>query len=146
MTVTVCRARTDEDVDDAFAVRREVFIEGQGVAEDVEMDGKDDEATHFVARDGDRPVGTARVRTVADGVAKVERVAVREPDRGRGVGTAVMAAVEEWAAGEGFATSRLHAQTRVEAFYADLGYERTSGVFREAGIDHVEMEKDLPPG
>ena len=37
----------------------------------------------------------------------------------------------------------MHAQTHVQAFYLSLDYETTSDVFEEAGIDHVEMEKEL---
>ncbi|MFB6151537.1 MAG: GNAT family N-acetyltransferase [Haloarculaceae archaeon] len=146
MTVTVERGRADDVVEDGFAVRRAVFIDEQGVSEDVEMDGRDDEATHFVAYDGDHPVGTARLRVVEEGVGKVERVAVRGEYRERGVGRALMADVEAHAADRGLATLKLHAQTRVETFYRKLGYETTSGVFQEAGIDHVAMRKDLERG
>jgi predicted GNAT family N-acyltransferase len=143
MTVTVRRVDPDEGLSDAFAVRRAVFIEEQGVSEDEEMDGRDDEASHVVAYDGDRPVGTARLRTVEAGVGKVERVAVRAADRGEGIGRALMAEVESLAADRGVEALKLHAQTRVEGFYEKLDYETTSGVFQEAGIDHVAMVKEL---
>jgi predicted GNAT family N-acyltransferase len=143
MTVTVRRVDPGEGLSDAFAVRRAVFIEEQGVSEDEEMDGRDDEASHVVAYDGDRPVGTARLRTVEAGVGKVERVAVRAADRGEGIGRALMAEVESLAADRGVEALKLHAQTRVEGFYEKLDYETTSGVFQEAGIDHVAMVKEL---
>jgi len=137
------RVTTDEGLADGFDVRRDVFIEEQGVSEAEEMDGRDDEAAQFVAYDDDYPVGTARVREPDDGVGKVERVAVREQYRRRGVGKAIMQRVESWANDHGLERLKLHAQTHVEAFYADLGYETTSGVFEEANIDHVAMEKPL---
>jgi len=136
--------RINEDgIEDAFDVRRDVFIEEQGVSEDEEMDGRDDDAAQFVAYDDDYAVGTARVRTPEESVGKVERVAVRETYRRRGVGKALMERVEAWANDHGFEALKLHAQTHVEQFYADLGYETTSDVFEEAGIDHVAMEKEL---
>jgi len=141
--VTVTRVPPHGDLDDALAVRRDVFVDEQGVPENVEYDGKDDEATHFVAYADDRAVGTARVRVVEPGVAKVERVAVRAADRECGVGTAVMERVESWAVDCDLDRLTLHAQTRVAEFYAALGYERSSGVFEEAGIDHVAMAKSL---
>jgi predicted GNAT family N-acyltransferase len=128
---------------DAHAVRRAVFIEGQGVPEAEEMDGKDGAATHLVAYDGDRPVGTARLREHAPGVAKIERVAVRQPFRGQGVGRLLMREVEDLARGGGMDEAILHAQTRVVDFYADLGYTRTGQVFDQAGIPHIEMRKAL---
>jgi predicted GNAT family N-acyltransferase len=165
---------------DAHAVRRTVFIEEQGVSEAEEMDGRDEDTTHFVAyapagasnrqsdgesdsdqsdetddrdksdrgRESDsepakRPVGTARLRIPEQGVAKPERVAVLESRRGEGIGRQLMAAIEREAREQGCTRARLHAQTAVEAFYRDLGYETTSDVFEEANIPHVEMEKEL---
>jgi len=138
--------RLDEgaSLEDAFDVRVDVFVEGQDIAQDLEMDGKDETARHVVAYESDRPVGTARLRNPDPGVAKIERVAVRDAYRGRGVGTALMDAIEAGARDDGLDRAVLHAQTRVEDFYAALGYERTSDdVFDDAGIPHVEMAKDL---
>lgn len=128
---------------DAHAVRRAVFIEGQGVSEAEEMDGKDETATHIVAYVDDRPVGTARLREPHRSVAKIERVAVRRPYRGRGLGKQLMRRIENLARENGMDEAVLHAQTRVADFYADLGYVRTGDVFDEAGIPHVEMRKAL---
>ena len=129
---------------DAHAVRRAVFIDEQGVPEDIEMDGADDEATHVVAYDpeGGHAVGTARLRSV-DGTAKVERVAVQADHRGRGLGTRLMERVEDAARDDAHAEVHLHAQTSVESFYRSLGYETVGEEFEEAGIPHVEMVKRL---
>jgi predicted GNAT family N-acyltransferase len=128
---------------DAMAVRIAVFVDGQGVPEEKERDGKDDEAVHFVAYDDGTAIGAARLRPIGEGQAKVERVAVREPRRGEGWGRRLMAAVEDAARERDLADLVLHAQTHVEGFYADLGYETTSDEFEEAGIPHVEMRKRL---
>lgn len=139
-------------LDDAHAVRREVFIEEQGVSETEEMDGRDADARHVVAyisrsgTDSDTPtdpVGTARLRIPEPRLAKPERVAVRQAYRGEGIGQQLMRAIEDVARQEGCTRARLHAQTAVEEFYRNLGYETTSDVFEEAGIPHVKMEKDL---
>jgi len=128
----------------AHAVRRAVFIDEQGVPEDVEMDGADDEATHFVAYapEGGHAVGTARLRAV-DGVAKAERVAVHASHRGNGLGTRLMDLIETAARNRGHDEIRLHAQTGVESFYRSLGYETVGEEFEQAGIPHVEMVKRL---
>ncbi|MDT3435217.1 GNAT family N-acetyltransferase [Haloarcula sp. 1CSR25-25] len=133
----------DEFADAATAVRTAVFVEEQGVSEDEELDGKDPDAVQFLARDGEYPVGTARLRFPESAVGKVERVAVREPYRGTGVGSALMRAVEAAAREDGATELTLHAQTQVEAFYRHLGYETVSDEFEEAGIPHVEMRKRL---
>jgi len=139
----VSRVTSEADLAAALEVRREVFIEEQDVPEELELDGKDGEATHFLARiDGD-PVGTARLREYDDGVAKVERVAVREPLRGEGWGERIMAAVESHAREAGYERVRLAAQVPVVGFYERLGYEIVSEEFEDAGIPHRSMEKPL---
>ncbi|MFB6311239.1 MAG: GNAT family N-acetyltransferase [Salinirussus sp.] len=128
---------------DAREIRQAVFVDGQDVPPEIEYDGRDESAWHVVAYEGDKPVGTARLRDPEPGVAKIERVAVRASDRGRGIGRLLMAEIENLARKEGLEEAVLHAQTRVEGFYEKLGYERTSAVFEEAGIPHVEMRKYL---
>ncbi len=141
--VDIRRVSEGASLDDAHAIRRAVFIEEQGVPESIEMDDQDAASRHFVAYDGTPPVGTARLRVGDDGVAKAERVAVLAAHRGRGIGQALMAAVEDGAREAGADEMTLHAQTAVGTFYCDLGYEPTSDVFEEAGIPHVEMAKSL---
>lgn len=144
---------------DAHAVRRAVFIEGQGVPESLEMDGRDGSASHVVAyipnttssppgsnpgaTATEYPVGTARLRVPDPGVAKPERVAVREDHRGESLGRRLMQAIEREARDQGCTRAKLHAQAAVEEFYQGLGYETTSDVFQEAGIPHVEMVKQF---
>lgn len=137
--------RRVESLSDAFAVRRAVFIDEQDVPEEIEMDGKDEAATHFVAYDTGKgePVGAARLRFPGEAVAKAERVAVLERYRGEGLGRRLMRRAESEARERGCSQVKLNAQTRVEGFYADLGYETTSDIFYEAGIPHVQMVKDL---
>ncbi|MEE6209172.1 GNAT family N-acetyltransferase [Salarchaeum sp. III] len=132
---------------DAFSVRREVFVEEQGVPEDLEWDEHDEaeKTRHFVAYDDtETPVGAARLRPKdADAeTGKVERVATLKERREEGIGRALMDELEDAARGE-YDRLVLHAQTHAESFYLHLGYETTSDVFDEAGIPHVEMEKRL---
>ena len=83
--------RTD-DIDACLAIRREVFIDEQGVPEAEEIDDLDAGAIHLLARDDQgRPMGTARL-LVLDGTGKIGRVAVRKPARGTGLGAALIRA------------------------------------------------------
>lgn len=139
------RIGSDEGFEDAVSVRHAVFIDEQGVPENKELDGKDEEAIHFVAYDGRKAVGTARLRQYdgAETTAKVERVAVRAERRADGIGQALMSAVEETARKEGYTTVVLHAQVPVVSFYRKLGYETLGEAFDEAGIAHRKMRKAL---
>ena len=141
----VRRVDGDATLFHAHAVRRAVFIDEQGVPEDIEMDDQDDEATHFVIYDAEaeHPVATARLRGSDEETAKAERVAVHADYRGEGLGTQLMELLEEEARSAGCSRVELHGQTTVEKFYQDLGYRTVSDEFEEAGIPHVEMVKEL---
>ncbi|WP_222920081.1 GNAT family N-acetyltransferase [Natrinema sp. SYSU A 869] len=141
--VEVRVADTERAREDAFAVRRTVFVEEQGVDEELEYDDHDETAVHFVAYDDREPIGAARLREYEAGGGKVERVAALESRRAEGVGRALMEALERRAIDSGFAALKLHAQTRAADFYRSLGYERRGTEFEEAGIPHVEMRKSL---
>ncbi|MUV88288.1 GNAT family N-acetyltransferase [Natronomonas sp. CBA1123] len=139
----VRRVETDSELEDALAVRREVFIDEQGVPEHRELDGKDDEAIHFLATDEGTAVGAARMRAYDEATAKAERVAVVESHRGTGLGRALMETLETEAADRGYDAVVLHAQVPVVEFYERLDYEVTSEEFEDAGIPHREMRKQL---
>ena len=139
----VRRVDTDDELEAALSVRRQVFVEEQGVPEHRELDGRDDTAIHFLALDGDRVVGAARLREYDASRAKVERVAVLPSERGRGLGRDLMDAVEAHAAEEGYVEMLLHAQVPVVEFYEALDYDVTSDPFEDAGITHREMRKSL---
>ncbi|AHF98553.1 acetyltransferase [Halostagnicola larsenii XH-48] len=145
--MTAVRIADGDRLEDAFSVRQTVFVEEQGVDEDIEYDEYEDEAVHFVAYEDDthseKPIGAARLREPEGGVGKVERVAVLESHRESGVGRALMDALEAKAASAGLETLKLHAQTRAAGFYRGLGYERYGEAFEEAGIPHVAMKKSF---
>lgn len=147
MSVTVGRADGDAERADALAVRERVFVEEQDVPMDRERDGRDDEAVHLVAYDGDSPVGAARLRDYGDHdgdrVGKLERVAVLPERRGEGLGTRLTREAERVAREEGFDRLRLDAQTHATGFYERLGYEAVGEVFPDAGIPHRSMVKPL---
>lgn len=135
--------RADSDALDAcLEIRRRVFVEGQGVPLELEMDGREAECLHWLARRAGLPVGTARLR-FPEGEAKAERVAVLDACRGAGVGRALMDALEDEARGRGHDELILHAQEPVIAFYERLGYRARGVRFFEADIAHVAMSKDL---
>lgn len=131
-------AAAHEELEQCRRIRRVVFIEGQGVDEHLEMDGRDDEATHVVARLGDAIVGCARLRMIA-GRAKLERIAVLPDHRGRGIGRAILSFLVEEARRRGAREVFMHGQTHALTFYERCGFIRRGEPFLEAGIEHVEL-------
>jgi predicted GNAT family N-acyltransferase len=139
-TFTVRRAdwHNDRDRDQLMVVRRDVFVVGQNVSEEMELDGLDPQQAHFLAEDSaGNPIGTARL---ADS-GKVGRVAVLENWRGRNVGLAIMQAVIANAESRGMTQLYLHGQTWTVPFYEKLGFvvDETVDEFLEADIPHRRM-------
>jgi predicted GNAT family N-acyltransferase len=143
LTVRVAKATADE-IAVCIEIRRVVFVLGQDVPEELEVDGLDPTCTHFLAAVDGEPAGTARLRITDNGAAKAERVAVFDRFRGRGVGAAVMRTLEAEAAKRGHSEVRLGAQCDVIPFYERLGYRAYGPVFDDAGIDHRMMKIALP--
>jgi len=133
-------------------IRRKVFVDGQAVPVEIEFDGLDTDAEHFLAFGEGRyeeasvavgvALGTARMRIV-NGIAKAERIAVLEEARGSGIGRALVESIEFHARNSGLRWVRLNAQLQSAGFYEKLGYLAEGEVFIEAGIDHCLMTKHL---
>lgn len=124
-------------------IRLTVFVDEQRVPESLEMDDRDPECMHVLAFMNGRPVGTGRLDRALGG--KVGRVAVLAGARRLGVGRAIMEHLHTTAARLGLPTVWCNAQVSAVTFYERLGYRVTSGVFDEAGIDHMRMERPLEP-
>ncbi len=141
--VTFKLATNDEELRGALEVRRQVFVEEQGVSEDLEYDGLDGEALHIVVKDGERVIGTARLRFPTTNQAKVERMAVLKPFRGRGIGSKIISFLKGELKTKRIEHVVLHAQYVLTAFYKSCGFEETGAPFWEAGIKHIKMQLRL---
>jgi predicted GNAT family N-acyltransferase len=136
------RVAPPAELDVCLRIRREVFIEGQGVPAAIEVDGLDTVCVHLLATLRGDPIGTARLRALPE-YAKAERVAVRAPFRSVGAGRALMEALEAEARRGGTRLLVLNAQVAVVGFYERLGYVAEGEPFLEADIVHRRMAKAL---
>lgn len=135
--------RSDSDRAGAYEVRRKVFVQEQGVPEELEMDAIDDTAIHLVAALPQRVIGTARLFPGHGRSWHVGRVAVLPEWRGHGIGERLMRLAAEAARELGGETIELHAQLGVVGFYERLGYQAEGDPFEEAGIMHRSMRRRL---
>jgi predicted GNAT family N-acyltransferase len=140
--VEVRQARSDDEVAAALALRSRVFCDEQGVSFEADQDGRDPEATHIVAVDGETVIGTCRL-LFRGPVARLGRLAVEAGRRGDGVAAAILKEADRVAADAGAETIALHAQTYAQSLYEHAGYEENGPTFVEEGIEHVAMEKRL---
>jgi predicted GNAT family N-acyltransferase len=124
----------------AFAVRSAVFQHEQGVPAELEFDADDAIALHVIVAVAGEVVGTGRLLEYADH-AKIGRMAVLAPWRGRGVGRALLDFLVGEAGRRGHVRIVLHAQVRAQGFYERAGFTAVGDVFDEAGIPHRRMER-----
>ncbi|MBI6955676.1 putative GNAT family N-acyltransferase [Pseudomonas sp. TE6288] len=127
-----------KDNADIHRIRSAVFVAEQHVPPELEFDAEDPTAVHFLAMEGDYPIGTARL--LPDGT--IGRVSVLKDWRGLHVGDALMRAVIIEAQNRDLSQQMLSAQVHATPFYERLGFRVVSEEFLEAGIPHVDMVRD----
>ncbi|TXK50509.1 GNAT family N-acetyltransferase [Pontibacter qinzhouensis] len=136
---TVIRIGNDTDRQLAMQVRRQVFVQEQGVPADAEYDSYESSATHYLATYAGAPVGAARWRVTEHGV-KLERFAVLKDFRSQGVGEKLLKVIlEDVQAQHPEKKIYLHAQLPAFRFYSRHGFEPEGEQFRECDIEHYKM-------
>ena len=117
----------------------------------LDADGFDAHSLHVAAWGPDRSVPLAYARLVQPGQkyaeASIGRVITTRLARGMGLGRELVAraiahSIQVWP-GAGI---RISAQTRLEAFYLDFGFEVVGAPYVEDGIDHTEMLRPASAG
>ena len=141
--IDVRLAESAKDVEQCLRLRWTVFVEEQGVHPSDELDAHDKtDAVHALAALDRIPCGAGRLVFPGPGVAKIERMAVIDDVRGRGVGRALLQFLEEEARRRGASKLTLFAQVRAREFYEKAGYAAVGREFDDGtGIPHVRMEK-----
>jgi predicted GNAT family N-acyltransferase len=125
-------------------IRFHVFVEEQGVPLDLEMDGSDQTATSFLMFLDHAPIGTLRYLRIDDHTLKLGRIALLKQYRNLGYGKALLRWFDTYALSIfKKVTLILHAQQHAQAFYEACGYRPIGEPFIEAGIEHIEMKKDV---
>lgn len=140
--IAVRLAEKPEEVKAALRLRWTVFVEEQGVRPSEELDGRDEQdAVHAIATFDGVLCGAGRFVFVEPGVAKIQRMAVIDDARKRGIGRALLAFLEAEARRRGARTLTLDAQVHALGFYERAGYRSQGDEFMDAGIPHVAMSK-----
>jgi predicted GNAT family N-acyltransferase len=122
-------------------IRERVFIAEQGISRDLEWDGNDEDADHFLAlNEAGQPLGTARLLKSG----QIGRMAVLTEHRGLGIGRQLLDEAVHHATTIGLTRVFLHAQRSAEEFYRKSGFRPCGEEFLEANIPHIEMVLELP--
>lgn len=145
MNLKVITIQKKEDLDKAFKIRGEVFIEEQKVPREEEYDAFEEESVHYLALFDTEPCGTCRWRFTGEGI-KLERFAVSKSYRNKKVGSALMKACLDGISNhEDFKGQLLYLNAQIEAMplYTKFGFQPTGNTFLECDIVHQKMTKKV---
>ena len=124
---------------DAYSIRRRVFIEEQGVPEEMELDEFDLDARHALAYADSECIGTARLVTLPGNLGRIGRMAVLPGYRGQGIGRELLKTLLKASRSQDIKQIELHSQVSVIPFYEQFGFIAQGDVYDEADIPHRDM-------
>jgi predicted GNAT family N-acyltransferase len=133
----------DIELHEAFEVRRQVFVGEQGIPENPVFDEYDKESLHIVVKDGQKVIGSARVLFLTDNQAKLERMAISGGYRRKGIGREMLLFLDTVWKAKQVQQVIIHAQLEVVPFYKLCGFIEVGLPFKEAGIKHIKMRKQV---
>lgn len=133
----IINGNTDIYFNDAYAVRKQVFMDEQGFS--TELDETDKIATHVILYDNEKPIATGRIYQENDEY-HIGRICVLKAYRKNHLASIVMQTLEEI----GFKqtdTIYLSAQIQAKGFYEKLGYQAYGDEYMDEHCPHIMMKK-----
>jgi ElaA protein len=140
-----CKTFQELSVEELYSIlrlRSDVFVVEQNCVF-LDLDNKDQYCYHIMGWDGKNLVASTRL--VPKGVSypdyhSIGRVVNSKDYRGLGLGKELMEySIQKCIEHFGNGPIKIGAQLYLKKFYASQGFEQTSEVYDEDGIDHIEM-------
>lgn len=135
---------TNKELYAVLRLRSEVFVVEQNCVF-LDMDNKDQDSLHLMGWEGDQLF--AYTRLVPPGVThdlpSIGRVVTSPLTRGQGAGKQLMIkSIEEVTRMFPNMPIKIGAQLYLKAFYSSLGFQQSSDIYIEDGIEHIEMIRE----
>tara|TARA_Y100000310_G_C20412367_1_gene682645 strand:+ start:342 stop:770 length:429 start_codon:yes stop_codon:yes gene_type:complete len=138
MTFKYKQVTTIAEIIEAIRLRIKVFCIKQGIKPLIEIDEHDKNATHFIAINKGKVIGTARTR-ILNKKSKIERIVINQKFRNKGIGTGLVKIILNFLKRKNISKIYLHAQYRAKNFYEKIGFKAKGKPFNEDGIKHIKM-------
>ena len=119
-------------------IREKVFIQEQKVTPQLEWDGMDEKAIHFLVFNDKAAIGCARAIVIKDHM-QLGRMAVLKEYRGQGIGGALIEKAVTTAKLNQLSAIYISAQCHAIDFYKKFGFEVKSDIYLDAEIPHRDM-------
>lgn len=101
------------------------------------------EQIHLAAYYNNVLAGILLLVPIKENELKMRQVAVTTELQGKGIGKILVAYSEFYAKNKGFNIISLHARVTAQAFYTAIGYNPMGDLFKEVGIPHIKMIKEI---
>ena len=122
----------------SYAIRREVFVEEQGMFPQTDRDEMDARSVHILAMKGGESAGTVRITPLGNGEWLGSRLAVRRPFRGQ-VGALLVKRAEEEVKRRGGRRFRAYIQSSKVEFFERCAWRSLKKIPDFHGRPHVLM-------
>lgn len=129
---------SEDEKNDAFNIREEVFVNEQGFALEIEKDEYDDSALHVAGYLNGVSIACGRL-IIKDGKAKIGRIAVRKEYRKMGFGAEICRFLTIEALKLNPFEIYLHSQVQAAGFYQKVGFFPVGKIFMEEDAEHIKM-------
>ena len=123
-------------------IREKVFIEEQKVMPQLEWDGMDEEAIHFLVYKDAKAIGCARA-IVIENHMQLGRMAILKEYRGEGIGSNLIEKVITTAKLNQLSLIDISAQCHAIDFYKKFGFKVISDIYLDAEIPHRDMRLEF---
>lgn len=137
-------ASSKQDIEKIIALRKQVFVEEQGIPLELEIDGKDDSSFHVkVVNKKHEIIGTGRLTLESPSHGIISRIAIRQDYRKLGIGKKIIHYLEKIARQKELNELTLKPHKYLESFYASLGYIKYGDEEQVGSYALVNMKKQL---
>ena len=119
-------------------IREKVFIQEQKVTPELEWDGMDEKAIHFLVFKDEKAIGCARAIVIKSQM-QLGRMAVLKEYRGQGAGSTLIDKAIVTAKLKQLSGIHISAQCNAINFYVKFGFEVMGDTYLDAEILHCDM-------
>ena len=119
-------------------IRNSIFRDELGLTENDIFDADDDFLEQFIILDGQKIVGTFRLRSVDDSY-KIERMGILNEYRSKGFGKSSLNEIKSLSKKSGKNQIVLDSIYDVKGFYAKSGFVTIGSMYCKVGIPHIKM-------
>lgn len=140
MKVIYKPVQTINEFIDHVRLRIDVFVREQGFDSKWEPDENDKVSKHYIGLLDDMVVSVARCRETAPCEIRVERVAVHNAYRGKGVGTGMMGYLIREIKRQKPKRIWLRSEVSAQKFYEKCRFHAVSEPFNEVGVPTIDMD------